>query len=151
SAMIFSDDLVKCLEAMDVEGLWSLWTKVAPRQKMPSDYASMIAAMHMSRTRCERVAFKLRAYSHQWLIERGYPSMLPDELKPRAQRIYPVITPAAAIAVKSKHREGKIPITGAMSDAVMEAAADGKLTDDRYVRERMMEARAYTRRKLYGR
>ena len=42
----------------------------------------MVAAIHLARTKSELLRFKLRAYSHAWLIDHGYPSLLPDELRP---------------------------------------------------------------------
>jgi hypothetical protein len=41
-------------------------------------------------------------------------------------------------------------IRGAMEDAVLEAEADGRLTDAPFVKGRMMEARAKARKILFG-
>jgi hypothetical protein len=111
----------------------------------------MVAAIHMARTQTEAVRFKLRAYSHAWLMERGYPSLLPDELRPRAQRIYPVVASGVGIAVRSKYEEVKVAVEGAMRDAVLEAEAEGRLIDAPFVRARMSEARRVAIRKLFGR
>jgi hypothetical protein len=111
----------------------------------------MVAAIHLARTKSEVVRFPYRAYSHQWLIERGYPSMLPDHLKPRAQRIFPITKSTVGISVNSKYPEVKEAVTSAMRNAVLEAEAMGRLSDDPFVRARMAEARQYVLKKLFGR
>jgi len=145
-----SRELLACLEAVDVEGMRRLWGKVAPQFPQHDD-AGMVAAIHLARTKSELVRFKLRAYSHAWLIDHGYPSLLPDELKPRAQRIYPVIASGVGISVNSRYPEVKSAVTLAMTGAVLEAEADGRLTDAPFVRGRMQEARRYAVKKLFGR
>lgn len=145
-----SRDLINCLETMDVAGMRRLWAKLAP-QMATHDDAGMVAAIHLARTKSELVRFKLRAYSHAWLLDRGYPSLLPDELRPKAHRMYPVISHMVGIAVKSQHEEVKITVTRAMQDAVLEAESDGRLTDSPFVKERMMEARERARKRLFGR
>lgn len=126
-----------------------LWHKLAPQMPMHDD-AEMLAAMHLARTKSELVRFKLRAYSHAWLTERGYPSLLPDELRPKAHRYYPVTRLGVGIAVKSKYPEVVTTVTGAMSEAVLEAEADRRLADSPYVKARMMEARQRAIGKLFG-
>lgn len=143
-------ELVDCLERIDVEAMRRLWAKVAP-QMATHDDAGMLAAIHLARTKSELVRFKLRAYSHAWLIDHGYPSLLPDELRPKAQRIYPVTAHGVGIAVRSKYDEVRIAVAGAMQDAVLEAEADGRLTDSPFVKGRMMEARKRVVKKLFGR
>ena len=148
--MYHSRELVACLEAMDVAGMRRLWGRVAP-QFAQHDDAGMVAAIHLARTKSELVRFNLRAWSHAWLIDHGYPSLLPDELKPRAQRIYPVIASGVGISVNSQYPEVKSAVTLAMTNAVLEAEADGRLTDAPFVRGRMQAARAYAVKKLFGR
>ena len=147
--MDHSGEMVRCLEAVDVNGMRRLWDKVRPQFPLHDD-AGMTIAIHLSRTQCEAVQFKLRAYSHAWLCERGLPSQLPDNLKPKAQRLYPIIASAVGIAVLSKYPTVKREVTNAMRHAVLEAEADGRLTDDPFVKSRMQEARAYIKKKLYG-
>jgi hypothetical protein len=143
-------ELVDCLERMDIEGVRRLWARVAPRMGSHDD-VGMQAAIHLARTKSDLIRFKLRAYSHSWLIDHGYPSLLPDEMRPRAQRIYPVTSHGVGIAVKSKYDEVRITVAGAMQDAVLEAEADGRLTDAPFVKGRMMEARRRATKKLFGR
>ncbi len=84
-----------------------------------------------------------RAYSHRWLLDNGYPSALPDELRPKAERIYPRIVDAVGLSINTTSatfRPVAKLIHRAMSDAVLEAYADRK-TDPGFVRSRMSEAR----------
>lgn len=110
-------------------------------------------SMHAARTACESLPFALRAYSHSWLTERGLPSLLPDHLKPKAQRLYPVIAVGVGIAVKSRSphmREAVKEIRIAMEDAVKEAVEDRQLNDSVYVKGRMMAARSKAVHRLFG-
>lgn len=141
--------MIDCLEKADVEGMRRLWREVAPKMPQHGDSDTLIK-IHMTRTMTEAVGFKYRAYSHRWLVERGLPSYLPDDLKPKADRLYPVIAPTVGIMVNSKYPKLKAEIVRVMSDAVMEAEADGKLTEDDYVRSRMLAARADIKKKLMG-
>lgn len=108
--------------------------------------------MHMARTQMPNVTFKARAYSHRWLTERGFPSQLPDELKPRAERIYPVVTDAVFISANS-HSPILKPIMplvqGAMSDAVEDCYANGD-KEPLLVRGRIQEARRKSIKQLVG-
>jgi hypothetical protein len=142
-------ELIACLEAVDVEGMRRLWGKVAPNFPTHDD-AGMVAAIHLARTKSELVRFNLRAYSHAWLLDHGMPSLLPDELRPKAQRLYPTTAHAVGIAVTSQHDAVRNSITRVMQDAVLEAEADGRLTDSPFVRGRMQEARLKEKKKLFG-
>jgi hypothetical protein len=144
-----SRELIDCLERIDVDGMRRLWSKLSPQTSMHDD-AGMLAAIHLARTKSELIRFKLRAYSHAWLLDRGYPSLLPDELRPKAHRLYPVIALGVGIAVRSKYPEVITTITSAMSDAVLEAEALKRLWDSPYVKMRMMEARHRATKKLFG-
>jgi len=146
----YANELVGYLEAVDVEGMRILWSNVAPHMPLHDD-AGMVVAIHMARTETKAVRFASRAYSHAWLMERGYPSLLPDELKPKAQRLYPVVASGVGIAVRSKYEEVRFAVEGAMRDAVLEAEAHGRLTDAPFVKARMSEARTYAVKKLFGR
>ena len=140
----------RCLEELDVEGMKRLHAERLPHLPPSSD---VLVSMHMARTQSEALADKLRFYSHRWLEDRGYPSQLPDRLKPSADRMFPKVTAAVGISVNAASDLFKplIPhVRGAMEDAVLEADADGKLEDTQHVRERMREARAKSLRQLIG-
>jgi hypothetical protein len=139
------------MEDLDVAGVRRLWSEVSPHLPQPTDDADALATCHLARTATRSMPFPLRAYSHQWLLERGLASLLPDELKPKAQRMYPVVVTAVGVASRSRHREVKQAVQGAMLYAVQEAEADGRLLDSPYVRTRIREARLRERRALFGR
>ena len=140
------------LEAGDVDGLRAAWCKVAPHLPQPETRRHAEIVMHLTRTGTD-MPFKLRAYSHAWLTERALPSHLPDELKPRAERLYPRVVSAVGISVNTKNEFLK-PVVNevcqAMEYAVLEAEGDGKLEDSAHVRLRMSEARERTYRALVG-
>lgn len=139
-----------CLEECDVIGIRRLWAHVAPDLPQPTNDHEALATLHRARTEARSIALRLRAYSHRWLLDHGYPSGLPDELKPRAERLYPQVVEAVGIAVGSKYPEVVTSIRGAMEYAVLDTHADG-VTDPVIVKNRMMEARARERRALFGR
>jgi hypothetical protein len=142
----------ECLEACDVARLRALWAEMSPRLPQPKDDAEALICLHHARTQAKSVRFRLRAYSHRWLVERGYPSGLPDRLKPRAEQMAPKIVEAVAI-VSLAGSSLTAPIAGlvrdAMSDAVAECYADGR-TDPETVRSRILEARAKSVHQLIG-
>lgn len=139
-------EMRRCLEALDVEGVRKLWAHIAPQFARCTD-AEALAALHMARTAAESLPLRLRAYSHRWLSDHGYPSALPDALRPRAERIYPKIVTAVGISVISKYRQVADEVGGAMLDVVENAYADGK-EDPEYIRPRMLEARLKARKQL---
>lgn len=141
------------LEDLDVARMRKLWATVRPGLPQPPKGSAgdrqMVVEMHLARTISKTVRFKFRAYSHAWLLEHGYPSALPDELRPKAQQLHPVVAHAVGIAVKSNIPEVGDIIRRAMMDVVENCYADGK-TDPLYVRTHMLEARKIAKRKLLG-
>lgn len=136
------------LEECDIAGARALWAQISPNMPQPANDDEALVSLHMARTQSDFLRFKLRAHSHHWLAERGFPSQLPDALRPKAERMYPVIVHAVGVAVKtasSSHRALGQAIQRAMSDAALECYADRK-TDPEFVRARMLEARAKIRR-----
>jgi hypothetical protein len=140
----------RCLEELDVPRAQTFWGHVAPHLPQPQSEAEALACLHRARTEAQSIALGYRLYSHRWLEDRGLPSGLPDELKPKAERRDPRIASAVGIAVHSPHAEAVTEIRGAMEDAVLEAEADRKLEDAPHVKARMMEARAKVRKQLFG-
>lgn len=151
--MQHSNEMRRCLEDLDVAGIRRLWNHVAPHQPVPTKDEHVLVAAHHARTQAESMPLKARAYSHQWLSERGFPSALPDRLKPAAVRLYPVIAAAVGISVNTKSEIFKpaIPlIRGAMERAVLECYADGHKDDPAIIKSRMMEAKTTAARQLLG-
>lgn len=147
-----SAEFSRCLVTCDVVGIRRLWKHVAPHLPQPGSDRDALVAIHHARTQAKSISLRLRAYSHRWLLDNGYPSGLPDELKPRAERMYPKVVEGVGIAVKagSALMQPIAPIIrGAMEDVVREAYADGK-TDPVFVKGRMLEARKVALKKLMG-
>ena len=142
--MNHSAEFRRCLSECDISGVRRLWQHVAPNMPQPKSAHDALMAIHHARTQLPLLTLKQRAYSHRWLLDHGYPSGLPDGLKPSAERLYPKVVAAVGIAVKGSSPLGRqvAPlIQSAMSDAVLEAYADKK-TDPAFVKARMMDARA---------
>lgn len=152
--MSLSDAMRECLEKADVHSARELWRKAAPHLPQPKDDAEALKTIHYARTVSEAISDPLRCYSHCWLLDNGLPSGLPDRLKARAERVYPRIASAVGLAVQMRNAEealAGVEIRKAMEYAVLEANADGRLTDSPFVKMRVEEARAKERRKLFGR
>jgi hypothetical protein len=144
----------EALATMDVAKARTIWGEVFPNLPLGTRDEA-IASMHIARTASEFLPLALRAYSHAWLMERGLPTMLPDELKPKAQQIHPVIAIGVGIAVKGRSdnpddKAALVEIRQSMESAVLEAEADRKLDDADHVKRRMMEARLKTLHRLFG-
>jgi hypothetical protein len=147
-----------CLDIL-IEGdhskLRRVWGEVFPHLPGPKTDEEAEIVLHHSRTQTARVPFKLRAWSHKWLVERELPSALPDELKPKAERLYPVVAEAVFVGVGLNDMRGAMrpaldEIRDAMANAAGEAMADGH-RDTAFIRGRMQEARTAAQTKLFGR
>lgn len=152
--MILSDAMRECLEKADAHNANELWRKACPHLPPAKDDAEALKTIHYARTISGSIRDSLRCYSHRWLEERGLPSGLPDCLKPKADRLYPRIASSVGLAVRMRNPEeapAGIEIRKAMEYAVLEAEADGKLTDSPFVKCRVEEARAKERKALFGR
>lgn len=147
--MSAQSDFHAALESGDARLAQRLATILFPH--LPQEVDPEIS-MHMARTQIPTLSFRARAYSHRWLIERGLPSQLPDELKPKAERVYPVIADAVFVSANSNSPILKpvMPLVqGAMSDAVEDCYANGD-KDPQLIRQRIQEARRKSIRQLVG-
>ena len=117
----FRQALIDC----DVELCRKIWAHSHPHLPQPESDDDVLTTIHIARTGAESIAFKHRAYSHAWLRERNLPSKLPDELKPRAERLYPVIIEGVGIAVKSSNKKLAFEIRTAMERVVLDCYANG--------------------------
>jgi hypothetical protein len=141
------------LEAGDIAGLQKAWAKISPHLPRPETREAAEIVMHHARTQNRGVTLKARAWSHRWLIERSLPSGLPDELKPKAERMYPVIVDGVGIVVKASNPRLQPladEVRREMEVAVADAYADGN-KDPAFVKARMEEAKSRTYRTLLGR
>jgi hypothetical protein len=143
----------RALEEHDVVTCCKLWEHVAPNMPQPKTDAESYFIMHHACTQAANVSLRSRAYSHRWLLDHGYPSGLPDELKPKAERMYPKIADAVGIACGGTSELGRqvAPIVrGAMENVVLEHYADG-VKDPKIIKPRMLDARKLSIKKLLGR
>jgi hypothetical protein len=152
--MNYADEFARCLVTCDVPGIRRLWKHVQPNLTQPNNDREALFCIHNARTQMGTLSLRLRAYSHAWLLDHGLPSALPDELKPKAERMYPRTVEAVGIACKGSSEIGRsiAPIIqGAMVNAVLDIYADQRSPDPVFVKGRMMDARRSTIKKLIGR
>lgn len=152
--MEHSAEMLRCMRDLDVAGIRKLSAHISPHQPQPKSDAEALISLHMARTQSPALEFRLRAYSHSWLSERGYPSQLPDRLKPKAERMYPRIVEAVGIACGGTSELGRAIapyIQKAMQDCVLDAYADGKMKSPEYIKGLMLNARTKTVQELLGR
>lgn len=151
--MTASDDFRRCLEEGDVKAARRLWKILQPNLPQPESDFEVEATLHHARTQASSVRFRLRAWSHRWLVDHGLPSGLPDEMKPVADRLYPRIVEGVGVAVLALSEDTR-PLAElvekSMSDAVAECYADSPHPDPVFVKARMTEARRTTLKKLLG-
>ena len=141
------------LEQGDAKALVDAWGRIFPGMPTPESVDDAAVAMHVARTAADTLHLRLRAYSHAWLLERGYPSQLPDELKPKAERIYPIIVDAVGISVGASSdwlRPAADEIRESTEYAVEDCYANGD-KDPGVVSVQMAEARERAHRQLFGR
>lgn len=140
------------LEDGDVSALRSAWHRLMPHLPQLESADQAETAMHMARTAAESITLDKRAYSHRWLTERGHQSQLPDHLRSKAERMYPIVVEGVGIFVETRHeflKPAMLEVRGAMEDAVNDAYAEGR-TEPSFVKARMAEARAKTMKALFG-
>jgi hypothetical protein len=145
--MKHSAEMRRCMIDLDVDAMQRLDAHLNPHLASMSK-KDTLKSMHIARTSMKTIPFKLRAYSHSWLTNQGYPSQLPDELKPAAEREYPKISEAVGIG-SLKRAPHTLLVRQVMSDKVCELYAD-KRTEPEFVKAQMMEARAKEMKKLFG-
>jgi hypothetical protein len=132
-----ADEMRRCLAQCDVKAARRLWHHLAPNAPAPDSDEEALSVIHYARTRSRSINLRLRVYSHFWLLDHDLPSGLPDNLKAKADRIYPRVVNATGIAVLSQWPEVSKLIRGAMEDEVMNAAAHKEI-DPQIVQRRML-------------
>lgn len=147
-------ELLLLLESGDVEGCRAYTRKHAPHQPQPETREDAEIVFHHTRTIVSGLTLGARAYSHAWLRERSLPSGLPDELKPAAERLHPVIVEGVLISVLNANndmaRMAKPLVEADIAEAVADAYARGK-TETGYIRGLMADTKARSMRSLFGR
>ena len=137
----------RILMDLDAPAAMAFWRATSPHLPQPQTEYQALVALHMARTEAQMIPVDHRFRSHRWLTDNGYPSKLPDHLKPKAERKYPRKVEGVGIAIGLT----RMPLPGlqalgravrsAMSDAVEDCFAMGD-REKAIVWPRMMEARA---------
>ena len=140
------------LQAGDVHGVMRVWAKLYPDWPQPQNAEEGRIMMHYARTQAASVGKAERVYSHFWLVERGIPSALPNELMPKAEQVEQKIVTAVGVAVLTQTPE-LIPVAKqvekAMADAVADCYANGDI-EPAIVQARMAEAQTKALAQLLG-
>ena len=140
----YGPEFRRCLENLDVGGMMKLWAHCAPHLAEQSPRDALIS-MHIARCEMKTIHRMLKAYSRDWLAERGYQKIdgkWVDHLPPQS-----VVAESVGIAVRSRYEDVRKVIHAAMSDALENERAKGT-TDPLKQREAMLAARAKRRFKL---
>jgi len=143
----------RALEEHDLVTCCKLWEVVAPKMPQPKNEHEARITMHHACTQTENINLRSRAYSHRWLVDHGYPSGLPDKLKPKAEQMFPKIVDVVGIACGSTSKLMQpvvVQVRGAMEHVVLDHYADG-IKDPEVIKPRMLEARKQMIKKLLGR
>lgn len=146
-------EFVRLLEAGNVDGIRSAWYRLFPNMPQPETREEAEVGMHLARTQSTAMLNSVRFYSHAWLVERGLPSLLPDDLKPQAEQMHPRIVDLVGVAVMASSEFMKPvakEVEKAMATAAAEAQHDG-VTDSSVIKAVMGEAKDRTLRQMLGR
>jgi len=147
------EEMQRCMADLDVQRAKAVWARVFRHLPPITSDEEMLTTLHVARTQNPQIKERLRFYSHCWLVERGLPSMLPDALRPAAERMYPRKVSSVGISINARSDLTRLIVPyvrGAMEDAVNEIYADGKGDDIDLLKRRMLEARRSTVHKLLG-
>lgn len=142
----------RALEALDIPKLKAMWGVMAPHLPQPKTDDDALIQAHYARTLADSIPAKLRCYSHCWLVERSFPSGLPQLMRAKAEQMFPRVAEAVMISLGTRSEIGRAIrpfVMKAMTDAVEDCYANGD-RDPSIVRPRILEARKTTIRKLLG-
>lgn len=141
----YSDNMLQCIREIDHELAMKLWKHIRPRDPQPENDLQAVIMLHYARTKIASMPEGLRLYSHCFLRDYGIPSALPDHLRPKAERLYPVGTRSVGVS-SGKAGGGKtvfnLAVQKVMSDAVLETYADGHIDNPQKIKARILEMRA---------
>lgn len=145
----------RCLDELDVNGMRKLHARMYPHLPSPGDNKLVLATMHRARTQRRDMPLRARAYSHTWLLAHGYPSGLPDMLKPKAERIYPRKVGATGFAPSFSSpilKPIKTHVEHDVGVVILDAYATDKVDriDHRKLRSEMLAETARSIRRLVG-
>lgn len=146
-------EFARCLNELDVKVARKLWLHVFPGLPVPKTDKDMLATLHLARTTSPLADQMKRYYSHRWLLDNGLISMLPDPLRPVAERVYPTKTPPSvgiALAGSTWFKPAIPLIRGVMEKSVLETMGDD-VSDPVVIKSRFLEAGEKEKTKLFGR
>lgn len=146
-------EFARCLNELDVKVARKLWLHVFPGLPVPKTDKDMLATLHLARTTSPLADQMKRYYSHRWLLDNGLISMLPDPLRPVAERVYPTKTPPSvgiALAGSTWFKPAIPLIRGEMEKSVLETMGDD-VDDPTVIRSRLLQAGEKEKHKLFGR
>jgi len=150
---MLNDHFRQALIDLDVPLLRRMWSYLSPHTPQPQTDNECLTTAHIARTGMQSMPLKARAYSYRWLVERGLPTQLPDNLKPQAERLYPTMVEAVAISCKSTNKALQPVfdrVRASMEDVVNDAYAGTKHVDADKLKAAMQEARQKSMRQLIG-
>lgn len=147
----------QCLIDVDVGLMRKLTATVFPQFPAPGTDAEVEGSIHYARTVAESIPFRYRAYSHAWLCERALPSGLPDDLRPKAERMYPRIVDAVGVAVlatgstsEEKRQLGGL-VRDAMNEVVMDHYSSDRAREPERIKRDMLRRRTEFWKRLFER
>jgi hypothetical protein len=149
------NEFAQLLAAGDVDAVVAAWAKIFPNDTPPASRGEAEVTMHFARTVSAALIDRQRAWSHRWLLDHGWPSGLPDDMLPRAERLYPRAVEAVGIG-SAMRLPTTVPLRAVMEEQVQDSYATSRIlrmpADERaaLVSGRMLDARAKERRKLLG-
>lgn len=148
-----STEFRRCIIDIDIPAARKLWRHVAPHFPQPKTDHEALTTIHMARTQMDAMPMQMRAYSHRWLLDSGYPSQLPDELKPQAERMYPRIIEAVGLSINSSSPHLK-PVADmvriAMENTINDAYSNRVRPSLDQIKDMMAQARVKIIKKLLG-
>lgn len=147
-----NDAMRQCLIELDARRARTIWHVIAPHLPRCDSDADMLTTLHVMRTAESHLTRwfprHLRFYSHRWLLDQGLPSLLPDHLKPSAERMYPKKMRVLGYAPAGAAGEEACAMIGAaMFTKFAELEADGT-TDKARAEPEIQRARFKERRAL---
>lgn len=144
-ANAYSDAMMRCIRDCDAVLAMRIWKWERPNAAQPENVYQATMMLHYARTKLSNIPHKERFWSHCWLLDHAFPSALPDHLRAKAERMYPVEVAVVGIASGSgpqRKNAFNYAVEKVMSDAVLEMQADGHRLGAPIVKARMLEKRA---------
>lgn len=144
----------RCIRDLDVAGYRRLWRHIAPHLPQPTDDKQAAAMLHHARTQSTKLPLKLRAYSHRYLLDHGLPSGLPDHMKPKAERLYPVVREMVGLSINYSAaflKPAADEIRSTLEIEVLDAFSGTRTVDHSKLRAHLLDTKDRAQQQLIGR